>query len=138
MNLKNTAKQIGILEALVYPPEVRMGWKDFLSDFEEYGTEFLITQFDGEDLVAYFYAYPEEGVLYVSDIATYHGISVGMKMVFLRRVRSLIRGMRISATLRPDSQPMLNSFIEVVFGHLDPDYFDDGVEAFILEEGVVK
>lgn len=64
-----TAKRIGHLEQLIYPPHRVLGWRDFLDDFNATKDVFVWIAMDDRQDVGYMVAYRSGNEIYVSDLA---------------------------------------------------------------------
>jgi hypothetical protein len=130
------AKLVGQLERKVYPASVRCGWRDFLEDFTEHGSDHTVVVIDdtAKNTLAYLVAFadPEEGI-YVSDIArdpALRGAEHELVMVaLLSKAAELFQNRIFYAELRMPSRRLLHTFCDVHEEHEIPDYYPDGQSA---------
>lgn len=130
----------GDLESKVYPANVRLGWRDFLDDIQEYGADYIVVVMDRsrKGLLAYLVAFRDltTGLLYVSDIARdpkLHGEQhADVMFALLTEASDLFAGEEFTAELRMPSRHLLDVFCNVLESEEMPEYFDDGASALFV------
>ncbi len=137
---KAVAKLMGALESETYPSEFCLGWRSFLDDMNDGGSEYVacVVRDDMKSAVAYFIGswIEDEGAVYGADLCrdltiTREERNEAFALLFAWADKT-IKGKTVVAECRPGSEALVRKCGRILESRYEEGYFPNGETAFLV------